>query len=137
MMAYPSRGVVVRLEEAMVPKILHLSDLHLGYRPRGLGDRARDHRRVRDQVLSRSVAWCLGDAREAVGAVLITGDLFESPHPEPALVEAVLDDLSRLSGRGIPVITVPGNHDELTYPDGVYRRHADRWPGTLVTRPHP
>ncbi|MBU1699999.1 MAG: DNA repair exonuclease [Candidatus Eisenbacteria bacterium] len=118
-------------------KILHLADLHLGYKPHTLGDGAGLHQQQRDTLLTRIVSWVLEEARDEVGLLLIVGDLFESPHPAPGLVESVIRELSRLVAAGIQVITIPGNHDELTYTDGVYRTHADRWPGRLVTHPRP
>ncbi|MEW6046680.1 MAG: hypothetical protein AB1609_09395 [Bacillota bacterium] len=35
------------------------------------------------------------------------------------------------------VVTVPGNHDEITYADSVYRERARDWPGVLVQNPVP
>src|SRR5690606_18200460 len=49
----------------------------------------------------------------------------------------VISDLKRLIDNGIAVVTVPGNHDEITYADSVYRIHAERWPGVLVQNPMP
>ncbi len=56
--------------------------------------------------------------------VIIAGDLFETHKPEPALVEEVVAQLERLERAGVAVVTVPGNHDEITYADSVYRVHA-------------
>jgi DNA repair exonuclease SbcCD nuclease subunit len=36
---------------------------------------------------------------------------------------------------GVALVTVPGNHDELSYADAIYRTEGERWPGVLVTRP--
>jgi DNA repair exonuclease SbcCD nuclease subunit len=118
-------------------RILHLADLHLGYRPSDAGPIPPEHFARRDELLRRIVDWILDEARDRVGAVLIVGDLFDSPYPPDTLVEGVLTDLGRLVAAGVAVVTVPGNHDELSYPEGVYRREAARWPGTLVTQPQP
>jgi DNA repair exonuclease SbcCD nuclease subunit len=40
-----------------------------------------------------------------------------------------------LTEAGVAVVTVPGNHDELSYANSVYRSEAERWPGLLGTRP--
>jgi len=69
--------------------------------------------------------------------VVIAGDLFETHHPPAGLVAMVLTELNRLVKAGIQVVTVPGNHDELTYHDAVYRRYGREWPGLLVTNPMP
>lgn len=118
-------------------KILHVADLHLGYVPRTLGEAAEKHRRERDSLLHRITTWVLSEGREEVGAVLIVGDLFETHRPSETLAASVVHDLTRLAESGVQIITVPGNHDELTYPDSVYRRWKAQWPGTLVTNPDP
>jgi len=55
------------------------------------------------------------------------------------LAEHVLSQLRRAENAGILVVTVPGNHDEITYHDSVYRQYGDsrRWPGILVRNPMP
>jgi hypothetical protein len=49
----------------------------------------------------------------------------------------VLEDLRRLDSAGVRLLTVPGNHDEYSYPRCVYRAYAGKWPGTLVQSPLP
>lgn len=116
-----------------MPRLLHLADLHLGWSPRALpADRARRRRERRDGLLRQAVDVALS---EAVDAVLIAGDLFERHRPDPATLAAALAELRRLTDAGIALVTVPGNHDELSYANSVYRTEADRWPGVLVTRP--
>jgi len=118
-----------------MPRILHLADLHLGWTPRDVpNDVAHAIRRERDGLLGEAVNVALA---ERVDLVVIAGDLFEHYRPEPALVAAVLRDLERLQAAGVALITVPGNHDELSYARSVYRVEAERWPGVLVTRPDP
>ena len=118
-------------------RILHLADLHLGWEPRFMApDRRAERRRRRDGLLARAVDFAL-DERHRVGLVVIAGDLFETHRPEERLVQEVLAQLRRLEDGGIPVVTVPGNHDEITYHDSVYRRFAAAWPGVLVQNPLP
>jgi DNA repair exonuclease SbcCD nuclease subunit len=117
-------------------KILHIADLHLGYLP-PLGEAAERYHHERDQLLKRITTWVLSEGREEVGAVLIVGDLFETHRPPEALTASVVHSLSRLVEAGVRVVTIPGNHDELTYPDSVYRRWGPQWPGILVTNPRP
>jgi DNA repair protein SbcD/Mre11 len=118
-----------------MPRILHLADLHLGWRPRDLDAAlAEERRRRRDALFERAIDTALA---ESVEMVVIAGDLFESFDPEPELVERVLSGLERLAAADVSVVSVPGNHDELTYAASVYRTAAARWPGVLVSTPMP
>ncbi len=118
-------------------KILHLADLHLGFAHRYLGDRAPQRAEEALKTLERVVDWALDDAHQ-IGAVLIAGDLFETHEdPDPRLTGRVISTLKRVVGEGRALVTVPGNHDEISYPESVYRVHADTWPGVLVRQPLP
>ena len=117
-------------------RILHLADLHLGAGHNHLGRRAAERREEADGVLSRLADLAL-QPTSGIGGVVIAGDLFDGHDPAAPLVERVLHDLGRLEAAGVRVCTVPGNHDEYSYPNGVYRRWAVSWPGTLVTGPVP
>lgn len=117
-------------------RCLHLADLHLGWRGDFLGENADHRAKERDVLLTRIVSWVLQPGCE-IDLVLIVGDLFETHRPADLLVESVIRDLDQLVQAGKTVITVPGNHDEITYHDSVYRRHQGRWPGTLVKNPMP
>jgi DNA repair protein SbcD/Mre11 len=117
-------------------RILHLSDLHLGYSPSALGDKESSRRRERDTVLRRAVDLAIG-AASRVDLVIIAGDLFDVHRPDAALVSYAIGELQRLVTANVPVVTVPGNHDEITYNDSVYRLDERRWPGVLVTNPMP
>lgn len=116
-------------------RLLHLADLHLGWEPVGWpAERAAERRRRRDGVLTRAVDVALeAGARLAV----VAGDLFDDFDPPAKLVEEVLAQLRRLEGSGVLPVTVPGNHDEITYGASVYRRRRSEWPGVLVTEPSP
>ena len=117
-------------------RVLHLADLHLGYRPDLPPPLDAEVGRERDRILEAAVDLALDPGR-GIKLVLIAGDLFETHRPEAALVEGVIRQLGRLEAAGIRVVTVPGNHDEITYNDSVYRQEARRWPGLLVTAPMP
>ena len=77
-------------------------------------------------------------SQNGIDLVIIAGDLFETHTPEPALIEHVLSKLRQLDNAGIPVITVPGNHDEITYHNSVYRQYGTgrTWPG-ICSNPMP
>jgi DNA repair exonuclease SbcCD nuclease subunit len=113
-------------------RILHLADLHLGRSHSYLGEKATQRKKEADGVLRRIVDKVLEDPIE-IDAVVIAGDLFEGHKPEDALVGEVIGQLGRLVDTGRTVITLPGNHDELSYRDCVYNQHKSRWPGVLVT----
>lgn len=118
-----------------MPRLLHLADLHLGWTPRGLpADVAAAVRRRRDGRLAQAVDVAIA---ERVDLVVIAGDLFDTHRPPPELVALALRELRRLEAAGVALLTVPGNHDELTYARSVYRETDGRWPGVLVTRPDP
>ena len=118
-------------------RMLHLADLHLGWEPTYLpGDRAIIRQEERDSLLQRAVAFALEDSKN-IQLVIIAGDLFERHDPPAPLVNKTLDALGRLVQSGRHVITVPGNHDEISYHNSVYRQYREQWPGHLVTAPMP
>ncbi len=117
-------------------RILHLADLHLGYGHGYLGRRASDRGAEADRLLGRIADFAL-EPDSGIGGIVIAGDLFDSHDPPARVVENVLYDLGRLEAAGVRTCTVPGNHDEYSYPNSVYRRWASAWPGTLVTTPEP
>ena len=116
-------------------RLLHLADLHLGWQPSGWPEeRAAERRRRRDGVLERAVDVALA---EGAHLAIVAGDLFDTFDPDDVCVESALAQLRRLEDGGVLPVTVPGNHDEITYGASVYRRHRERWPGLLVTEPWP
>lgn len=120
-----------------MPRILHLADLHLGWEPAYLPEeKSNIRRRERDQLLEKAVDYALSPQNN-IQAVLIAGDLFEHYCPEGSLVTRVMEQIARLSKAGMIVVTIPGNHDEITYRESVYRQHGGNWPGYLVRNPMP
>lgn len=94
-------------------RLLHLADVHLGKAFQMLGGQGAAQRRALEEAFVRAVD--LAIARQ-VHAVLIAGDLFDSPRPSPALVDLAARELRRLDDRGIWAALVAGNHDVA--PDG-------------------
>ncbi len=102
-------------------RILHLADVHLGkvhqFLPAEKQQRRREELfRTFQEVLEDCLAGNL-----AVDVVLIAGDLFDSPNPEPRLVEKVQSLFQQLRDAGIAVFLIAGNHDNLISPGSVYR----------------
>ncbi len=118
-------------------RLLHLADLHLGWEPSYMpGEKAAVRKNERDQLLKKAVDFAIAPENKIQG-VIIAGDLFEKYNPDKSLVNSVLEDLGRITGAGLMLVTVPGNHDEITYRESVYRKKADEWPGCLVKEPMP
>ena len=84
-------------------KFLHLADLHLGKRVNGFS-MLEDQRFILEQVLTLC-------EKHGVEAVVLAGDLYDSPVPPPAACTLLDWFLTQLSTRNIPVLAVSGNHD--------------------------
>jgi len=84
-------------------RFLHTSDWHVG---KTLKTRSRhdEHSAVLNEILEIA-------RREHVDALLVTGDLFDSPAPPPDAERLVYDLLSELCGARIPAVIIGGNHD--------------------------
>ena len=85
-------------------RLLHTADWHLG---KLLGDRPRveEHRRFLAFLLDRLRAL-------SVDALVVAGDLFDSPNPPQSAVAQYYDFLSALFRQGgCSVVVVAGNHD--------------------------
>ena len=85
-------------------RILHTADWHLGKRLDGFS-RAEEQREVLREIVD------IAD-REAVDAVLIAGDLFDTFNPPTEATELFYQTLKRLAAHGKrPVVAIAGNHD--------------------------
>jgi exonuclease SbcD len=84
-------------------RFLHTSDWHVGKTIRG-HSRLDEHTSVLAEVVEIA-------ARESVDAVLVVGDLFESPAPPPEAQKVVFEALLALRATGAEVLVVAGNHD--------------------------
>lgn len=115
--------------------ILHLADLHIGAAVEpGLDEDLRSRlSQAREDLLMSLARWICAD-ESPVGLVLVAGDLFDRHDPPQASVSAVRAALATIA-RSVPVITLPGNHDEYSYAQCVYRKGD--WPCVLVTACEP
>ncbi len=102
-------------------KLIHISDLHIG-------KRVHEFSMIEDQ---RYILNQIGDIIENVKAdgVLIAGDVYDKSVPSAEAVQIFDSFLTRLSGAGIPVYIISGNHDsaerlsfgaELLKESGIY-----------------
>ena len=92
-------------------RLLHLADLHLGASFTAFGDLADTRRTAVLDAFRRLPEITVA---ESVDAVLIAGDLFDSPQPAPDVAAAARDTLRRVGVTGVRVFVVPGNHDSIT-----------------------
>lgn len=102
-------------------RLLHLADVHLAAAYSGFGDLARDRA---DEVLQAFRALPDVAAETRVHAVLVAGDLFDGPQPDPATLAAARETLRRLVDLCVPVFLIPGNHDSITLKLNPYRELA-------------
>ena len=93
-------------------KILHFSDLHIGYEryskttdlETGLDDRIVDFLNVFDELVEYAII-------ENVDLVLFAGDAFKTRNPTPTHLREFTKRLMKLTHNNIPVVLVVGNHD--------------------------
>ncbi len=113
-------------------KLLHTADWHLGKR---LGDFSRlaEQREVLEEICAIAEA-------EAVDAVLIAGDLFDTFNPPNEALELFYRTVHRLSNDGArAVIAIAGNHDSpdrVEAPDPLARECGIVFvgrPGSVIT----
>lgn len=113
-------------------RFLHIADLHVG---KVLNDVSLlpDQRHVLEQIIAMA-------KDEAVDAVLIAGDVYQSASPS-AEAMALLDSfITRLAETGAKVVMISGNHDSaarVSYLSGLLRNSgvytADAFSGRLQT----
>ncbi len=112
-------------------RFLHAADLHLDSPLRGL---ARDPdapveriRRATRDALSNMVELAL---QERVAFVLLAGDLYDGDWRDWGTGQFLIGQLARLTGAGIRVVAISGNHDAASQ----ITRHL-RWPTGAVMLP--
>jgi exonuclease SbcD len=92
-------------------KLLHLADLHIGVENYGRIDAATGlHSRLLDYLARLDEAFDLALA-EGVDLVLIAGDIYKNRTPNPTHQREFARRLRRVTGNGIPVFILTGNHD--------------------------
>jgi DNA repair exonuclease SbcCD nuclease subunit len=90
----------------MAIRLLHTADVHLGRAFGYLGEHARQQHQQR---LLHTFERLIKTARQQdCQAILIAGDLFDSPRVARKWVDHAID---LLGNAGMPVVIIPGNHD--------------------------
>lgn len=98
-------------------RILHVADVHLGASYSAFGPYAGARA---EEVLDAFRALPELAARHRAHAVLVAGDLFDSPKPATRLVATATEVFRRLETAGRHVFLVPGNHDAIYRNPGMY-----------------
>jgi DNA repair exonuclease SbcCD nuclease subunit len=95
-------------DDSVATKILHTADWHLGLKFLGFGE----HDRKLTQQRLTTVRNIFGVAeRYGVDAVVVAGDVFDSPDPGEPFWTPLVSLLKEQPPR--PVVLLPGNHDPL------------------------
>ncbi len=90
-------------------RFAHCGDFHLGHDfdylpPSKAAARQADLRIAFFRAVRETLAW-------GAQVFLVSGDLFETPHPSDRHVNVVSKNLSYLSKNGVRCFAIPGNHD--------------------------
>ena len=117
-------------DEEMTLKLLHTADWHLGLtHPAFDAESETKLTRARFDVVER----ILGEAETLqVHAVLVAGDIFDTPQPEKQWWDTLLKKLHERSWTDRRMFLLPGNHDPLNAqspydPDHPFRRGLPAW----------
>src|SRR5512133_2046117 len=98
-------------------RCLRTADLHLDARFPSLGKREGARRADFIKTFERLITLAI---KNDVQLFLIAGDLFDTPHPDGAIVAKVQAELKRLCDRGIVPVLLPGTHDHVAVRDAVF-----------------
>lgn len=92
----------------MACTLMHFANVRLGATFATLGPHGREHRA---QVLATLASLTDMACLERVGAVLVSGDLFDCAIPSLATLKTVRAAFARLKHAGIPAVILPGARD--------------------------
>lgn len=97
--------------------LAHISDLHLGYSSGthttryGVNWREEDGYSAWRETVESIIAYNADDSHNPIGAVLIAGDVFHTPHPSIRSILEAHNGVRTLADNHIPVYILTGNHD--------------------------
>jgi len=95
-----------------MPRFIHVSDLHLGFRQYGLVQRFQDYAATFHRVIQDAV-------EKKAEFVLVSGDLFHFRNVDPETYMQALSVLTDAREKGVRVIAIEGNHDFALHRDRV------------------
>ncbi|WP_238473193.1 metallophosphoesterase family protein [Desulforamulus profundi] len=88
-------------------KFIHCSDIHLG--------RQRLGGKLPDSDFAQALDWIVRyTIEQKADALLIAGDLYDSPSIQPPVLQQATACLKPLQEAGVPVFAIEGNHDRAT-----------------------
>lgn len=88
-------------------KFIHCSDIHLG--------RQRMGGKLPPEDFATALKYVVGyTLKQGADALLIAGDLYDSPNIQPPVLLQATECLKPLQQAGIPVFVIEGNHDRAT-----------------------
>lgn len=88
----------------MTYRFIHIADIHLGRHEHGSPERYADYFAALSSVAAAAL-------REKVNALLIAGDLFDTPEPSAETLRRVMNAMRPLREAGTEVLAIEGNHD--------------------------
>ncbi len=91
----------------MSVKFIHCSDLHLGRQRLGGNLPDSDLKAAFQYIVTYTL-------EQQADALLIAGDIFDSPNIQPPCLQQATECLKPLQQAGVPVFAIEGNHDRAT-----------------------
>ncbi|MFO8056034.1 MAG: DNA repair exonuclease [bacterium] len=88
--------------------LVHTADFHLGRAFREMGGHGRLLRDRIRKALERTVETAL---ERRAAALLVAGDLFDSPYPCREAMSCLASAADRLESAGVKIVVLPGTHD--------------------------
>lgn len=93
-----------------MPKLLHISDIHLGANLKVFAEKAS---KQRDNIAASMARVVDIAVKQEVTAVIITGDIFDHYYPSQKTISTFREAIKPLLQKGIYLVVLPGNHDRL------------------------
>lgn len=117
----------------MACTLMHFANVRLGATFATLGPHGREHRA---QVLATLASLADMACLERVGAVLVSGDLFDCAIPSAATLKTVRAAFTRLQHAGIPAVILPGGRDpEMIFEPAWQQEGQEICPGASILGP--
>jgi DNA repair exonuclease SbcCD nuclease subunit len=86
-------------------RIMHISDLHLGYGFEETNKRYNDYFEAFSKIIETAII-------ENIKIILISGDIFDKSNIKPHIYENAKKIFKKAKDSGLKIITITGNHDQ-------------------------